>query len=157
MVKRVSEDARRAVLTAATAEAQRMGDRRIGTHHLLLALLDNPLSLAARLLAVDLAAARSALTHLERAALTTIGVEAPVLDRPQPIHSHRRPPFTSGARSTLHEGVDHARAEGSPQIEERHILHALLARKQPDPAAELLATLGIDTRDALHRLSEDRC
>jgi len=155
MVKLLSKDARKAVLTSATAEAQRMGDRRIGTQHLLLALLNDPLSLTTRLLGVDLAAARTALTELDQAALAAIGVDAGVLDRPQSIQSRRRPPFTSGARGALHEGVKHARAERSAHIQERHILHALLTLKQPDPAAELLATLGIETGDVLHRLTDD--
>jgi ATP-dependent Clp protease ATP-binding subunit ClpA len=151
--RRLGEDARRAVLASATAEAQRLGDRRIGTHHLLLALLHDPIPPTVGILGVDLAAARSLLTELDRAALAAIGIDAAPLDRTESASSGRRPPFTSGARNVLHQAVTQARADGSNRVEDRHLLRAILRLKQPDPAAQLLEALNIDSADALHRLA----
>jgi ATP-dependent Clp protease ATP-binding subunit ClpA len=145
-------DARTSTFRGATAEAQRLGDRRIGTQHLLLALLHNPISLAVRTLAIDLDRARAALTELDRAALAAIGLDAAPLDEPVPVEPRRRPPFTSGAKHVLHQAAERALSERAGRVQERHVLAALLTLKPPDPAAQLFDALSIDTIDALHRL-----
>lgn len=75
MVKRLSVDARRMLLTSAAEEARRRGDRRLGTDHLLLGILHDQDSPAARALGIDLESARVAADALDRAALSTVGIE----------------------------------------------------------------------------------
>jgi ATP-dependent Clp protease ATP-binding subunit ClpA len=150
MPKRLTPDARKSVLNAASEEAHRRGDRRIGTDHMLLGLLHEPA--AAKLLGVGLEDARRASSNLDRAALAAIGFEANDLDEPLPLRSRRRPPFTSGARDVLVRSVNEARAVKARHIEARHLLLGILTRERPDPAAELLAALEIDVADARERL-----
>jgi ATP-dependent Clp protease ATP-binding subunit ClpA len=149
---RFSDDVRRRVFAAATEEAQRRGDRRIGTDHLLLGLLRDPDSLTAQTLGVDLAAARAASATLDREALAAVGIDAGQLDPAQPVRTRRTRSFTSGARSVLIDGVTAARSAKSKRIEERHMLLGVLSRERPDPAAELLAALGVDAAEARARL-----
>lgn len=150
MVKLLTPDARKRVLTSAAEEAHRRGDRRIGTDHMLLGLLHDPA--AAKLLGVRLEDARDASSDLDRAALAAVGFEAQALDAPIPVRSRRRPPFTSGAREVLKRGVDEARAVKSRHIEARHLLLGILTRERPDPAAELLAAMDVDVVSARERL-----
>jgi ATP-dependent Clp protease ATP-binding subunit ClpA len=153
MVRRLSSDVRRAVLTSAAEEAQRRGDRRLGTEHLLLGLLDDPNGLASRFLAIDLESAREASTALDRAALSAVGVDLGSFDQPSgPTRARRRPWLTSGARSVLERSVHEAQAAKARRIEDRHLLLGLLACKPPDPAFQLLAALGIDPAEARERL-----
>ncbi len=154
MVKRLSEDARRLVLTAAADEACRRGDRRLGTDHLLLGILHDPASEAASALGVDLDSARAAQDALDRAALAVVGIHAgdlgPIADA---AGARRRPPLTSGARAVLKRAIEAARATGSRRIQTRHFLLALLACEPPDPAAQLLHQLGVDAAAARARLA----
>ena len=150
MVKLLTADARKRVLTSAADEARRRGDRRTGTDHLLLGLLHEPGT--AKLLGVSLDDARRASSTLDRAALAAVGFEAPTLDAPLPVRSRRRPPFTSGAREVLKRGVDEARAVKSRHIEARHLLLGILTRERPDPAAELLAAMNVDVAETRERL-----
>jgi ATP-dependent Clp protease ATP-binding subunit ClpA len=154
MVKRRSTDARRAVLTWAAEEAQRRGDRRLGTDHLLLGLLHHPDAVAARALSVDLEAARAASAELDRAALAAVGIDAGHLSAaPRPVHIRRLPPLTSGARAVLKRSIEERRPDKSRRIQTRHLVLALLTRERPDPAAELLAALGIDPAETRDRLT----
>jgi ATP-dependent Clp protease ATP-binding subunit ClpA len=154
MVKRLSEDARRLVLTAAADEARRRGDRRLGTDHLLLGLLHDPAAEAAGVLGVDLASARAAQDALDRAALAAVGIRAgdlgPIEDAAGP---RRRPPLTSGARAVFKRAVEQAPPRRSSRIGTRQFLLALLACERPDPAAELLHELGVDPAVVRHRLT----
>jgi ATP-dependent Clp protease ATP-binding subunit ClpA len=150
MVKLLTADARKRVLTSAAEEAHRRGDRRIGTDHMLLALLHEPA--AAKLLGVGLENARRASSDLDVAALAGIGFEAGGIDTPLPVRARRRPPFTSGAREVLKRSVDEARAMKSRHIEARHLLLGILTRERPDPAAELLAAMDVDVAGARERL-----
>jgi ATP-dependent Clp protease ATP-binding subunit ClpA len=153
MVTRLSQDVRKIVLTLAAEEAQRRGDRRIGTDHLLLGLLHDPNSVAARTLGVDLESARAASADLDRAALAGVGIDAGYLSLPPtPMQAHRRPPLTSGARAALQRSLHEARSAKARRIETRFLLLALLDRERPDPAAELLAALGVDPSEARKRL-----
>jgi ATP-dependent Clp protease ATP-binding subunit ClpA len=154
MVKRLSEDARKLVLTAAADEARRRGDRRLGTDHLLLGLLHDPAAEAASALGVDLASARAAQDALDRAALAAVGVRAgdpgPIEDAASP---RRRPPLTSGARAVFKRALQQARPSKGGRIGTRHFLLALLACERPDPAAELLHQLGVDPAVVRDRLT----
>lgn len=154
MVTRLSSDVRKAVLTSAAEEARRRGDRRIGTDHLLLGLLHDPHSIAARVLGVDVEAARAASDNLDRAALAGIGVDVGPLSSPsRPMQARGHPSLTSGARAVLARSVLEARAAKARRIDARFLLLGILTRERPDPAAELLAELAVDPAQARDRLT----
>jgi ATP-dependent Clp protease ATP-binding subunit ClpA len=153
MVRRLSADVRTVVLTSATEEARRRGDRRLGTDHLLLGLLHDADSPATRALGVDLAAARAASDALDLAALAAVGVNVARLgDPPQPVRARGRLSLTSGARAVFVHAVEDARRGRTQSIDARHFLLALLDRERPDPAAELLEALGVDRSQVRRRL-----
>lgn len=157
MITRLSSDARKIVLTSAADEARRRGDRRLGTDHLLLGLLHDPASPVTKALGTDLESARAASDDLDRTALTSIGVDVEhVGHSPQEVHSRRLLPLTSGARAVLKAALEDTRQSGSRRIETRQFLVALLDRERPDPAAELLHALGVDTSAVRARLEEPK-
>lgn len=136
----------------ANAEALLRGDRKVGTEHVVLALLHDPDSAPARALAVDLTAARRFLEHLDEDALAALGI-APASPGPVlPGRASDRLPLTPAAK-TVFKGL---RAEaGWERIGLEHVLLGLLDRAAPDPAAALLDALGTD-RDAIRaRLTKD--
>jgi len=145
MPKRLSVDARKLVLASATEEARRRGDRRLGTDHLLLGLLHDEESLAARALGLSLADARAASDALDRAALAAAGIQVKTLGEGSPAPFGRRlPPLTTGARAVFKRAIDEARPSRSGRIDSTHFLLALLSLQHPDPAAELLGALRVD-------------
>jgi len=151
MITRLSVDARKVVLASAAEEARRRGDRRLGTDHLLLGLLHDASS--AKALGTDLEAARDAADALDRAALAAVGVDVAHLADPTPtVFSRRLLPLTSGARAVIKSALDQTRRAGSKRIEARQFLLALLERRRPDPAAELLQGLGVDPSQVRDRL-----
>ena len=155
MITRLSPDARKMVLTSAAQEARRRGDRRLGTDHLLLALLHDEDSSVARAVGVDLEAARAASDSLDQAALVAVGVNVTHVGAPPPSTFTRRLlPLTSGARAVLKATVEQTRRHSARQIQTRHFLLALLEREVPDPCAELLAALGVDRSQVRSRLEE---
>ena len=153
MPKRLSVDARKLVLTSATEEARRRGDRRLGTDHLLLGLLHDEDSPAAKALGVSLAGARAASDALDLAALAAVGIQIEALGEGPPASFGRRfPPLTSGARAVFKRAIDEARPSRSGRIDTTHFLLALLSLQRPDPAAELLDVLGADPAAVRKRL-----
>lgn len=153
MIRRLSADARKMVLTSAAQEARRRGDRRLGTDHLLLGLLHDADSGVTRALGVDLETARTASDSLDRAALLAVGVSAANLGDPSPsVFARRLLPLTSGARAVIKAAVEQTRRAKAPHIETRDFLLALLDRDHPDPAAELLAAMGVDRSQVRNRL-----
>ena len=153
MPKRLSVDARKLVLTSATEEARRRGDRRLGTDHLLLGLLHDGDSQAAKALGVSLADARAASDTLDQAALAAVGIQIETLGEGPPAPFGRRlPPLTSGARAVFKRAIDEARPFKSGRIDTTHFLLALLSLQRPDPAAELLGALGVDPAAVRKRL-----
>lgn len=153
MFEHFDGDARRRVITIAAEEALRRGDERIGTEHLLLALLRDPGSVAGEALGLDIERARAALDTLDQDALQAVGIDLRSMRQPVAVLTRRRLPFTSGARDVLHRGVLEARTEKARRIQARHLLLGVLARKRPDPAAELLAALSVDPASARALLS----
>ena len=152
MFRKLSVDARRAVLTAATEEARRRGDRRLGTDHLLLGVLHAEPAVEA--LGVTLESARAASQELDRAALVAVGVAAEHLDMAQAAGPTRRLiPLSSGARAVLKRTVELARSRTPSRIESCDFLLALLNRERPDPAGELLHALGVNAVETRHRLA----
>jgi ATP-dependent Clp protease ATP-binding subunit ClpA len=153
MPKRLSVDARKLVMTSATEEARRRGDRRLGTDHLLLGLLHDADSPAAKALGVSLADARAAVDRLDAAALAAVGVQAETLGAAPAPFGRRLPPLTSGAREVFKRAVDAARPARTGRIDTAHFLLALLSLRRPDPAAELLDALGVDRAAVRQRLA----
>jgi len=143
------------VVTSALEEVRRRGDRRIGTEHLLLGLLHDPDSVPARALGVDLEAARAALDALDRSALASVGIDVGELRPPGLVPSRGRAPLTSAARSVLQRSIKEAAgAKTREHVTAAHMLLALLACEQPDPAAELVAKLGIDRSAVRNRIGQ---
>ncbi|MCU1526401.1 MAG: Clp protease [Frondihabitans sp.] len=151
MFERFTPSARLAVEDA-KYEAARRGDRRIGTEHLLLALLQE--DELAQLVGADSEAAHDRADELDRAALAAIGVELGGY-RPQGRASvSRMAPFTSGAKALMGQALAKAAAEKAKSITSRHFLLALLDLQAPDPADALLAALAVDRPALRARLTE---
>jgi ClpA/ClpB-like protein len=135
----------------AAAEAQRRGDRRVGTDHIALALLADPASDTARALGVELEEARAALEALDRDALATVGVDAPGHAPVLPVRSGQRLPLTPAGRSVF-TGL--RRVAAGERLGRKHVLLTLLATARPDPAAELFDALDIDRDTVRSRLGQ---
>jgi ATP-dependent Clp protease ATP-binding subunit ClpA len=145
--ERFARDARSAVVEA-VEEARRRGDRRVGTDHLVLGMLHG--DAATRILGTSLDAAREADARLDAAALAAIGLDVDAEPAGWAVTSRmKRTPFSSGAQDALKVALTHAVSERSRSLEARHLLRALLERQAPDPAAALLAALGVDAAAAI--------
>ncbi len=153
MFEHLDRDARRRVLALGAEEARRRGDARIGTEHLLLALLHQPDGALAETLGVGRDEVREALDRLDRQALAAIGIDTTDLPLATPVSGRRRPPFTSGAREALRHALLATRSEGARRVTSRHLMLGLLERVRPDPVAHLLADLGIDADAVRDRLT----
>jgi ATP-dependent Clp protease ATP-binding subunit ClpA len=151
MFERFTQSSRTAV-RCGVEEAERRGDRRIGTDHLLLGLLHD--KEAAALLGVSVADARASADDLDRKALAAIGIDVgdfrPVV-APRVV---KHTPFTSGARAVMARTLAHTAAEKSRRIMPRHLLLALLELEQPDPAAALLRECKVSREEVARKLTE---
>jgi len=146
----------------AREEARALGDRRVGTDHLVLALLQEPAVAAALGCGPD--RARATLYELDREALAPLGIELPATDPSPPQLPrdlrvrprlkevlHRRLPLTPAAKRALSESSRELR-RGRRHPGPQHVMQALLELRAPDPAAELFRVLGIETVRAGERL-----
>ncbi|MGP8162188.1 MAG: Clp protease N-terminal domain-containing protein [Acidimicrobiales bacterium] len=135
----------------AREEARVRGDRRVGTEHLVLGLLHEPL--IGSLLGVDLPRARAALDALDRDALGAIGVRAHLGAPPLPTFEPPPRPtpkavwqgrlsLTPAAKVALQEAGKPIRR--GRQITAPEVLLRLLEREPPDPGAALFAALDVD-------------
>jgi hypothetical protein len=150
-VKQLAKSVRARVIMAAQAEAQRRGDRRLSTEHLLLGVLHEQEAVTA--LGVDLGTAREGLDALDRAALVAIGIDTGDFSPSTVPAATKRPPLTTAARATLLRAIKPTpRGKAVHPTAEQFVL-ALLACARPDPAADLLAHLGVDTDAVRTRLS----
>jgi Clp amino terminal domain, pathogenicity island component len=149
-----------AVYLRASEEARRRGDRRTGTDHELLALLEDPAIEA--VLGVSLPQARQALESLDQEALGALGMgsgtEAPELPmRPVPkkptlralMQEDRLRP-TPAAKKVLEQAVKPNRRK--TQVTAQQVLAQVLALRPPDPAAVLLGALGVNPSEVRRRL-----
>ena len=132
-------------------EAVRRGDRTIGTEHLVLALLADSASPAARALGCDLDSARRALDALDREALAAVGVQPGITAGPVAARATGRLRLTPAAKAVL-TGIRDARKSRGAGL--GIVLSALLGLPRPDPAAELLAALGVDAHAARERFTD---
>ncbi|GAA4189643.1 hypothetical protein GCM10022288_17800 [Gryllotalpicola kribbensis] len=142
--------ATRVAVDDARYEAARRGDRRVGTEHLLITLLENDELAAA--VGIDAEAARTAAEQLDRSALAAVGIELGEFAPGGRGRVGRFVPFTAGARQVMNGTLRHGVAEKARSLTPRHMMLALLERDAPDPAAQLLAALAVDAVAARDRL-----
>jgi ATP-dependent Clp protease ATP-binding subunit ClpA len=143
----------REVWRAAIGEAQRRRDGYLGTEHLLLGVLADPVGFGAEVIGTDLAHARAALHAMDLRALGGVGIDAgSELDAtPSPARPRRRRTIvTNGAKVVAARAAREAAAVDERTISVRHLLIALVDAPPPDQAIELLRTLGTDL-DELRR------
>ena len=148
------------VYLRASEEARRRGDRRVGTDHVLLGLLEHPS--VEVVLGVSLQHARQALESLDQEALAALGMgsgtDAPSLPmRAVPkkpsfrdVMTKDRVRMTPAAKKVLEEAVKPNRRK--TQVTAQQVLAQLLLLQPPDPAAALLGALGVDPSDVRRRL-----
>ncbi len=149
-----------AIYLQASEEARRRGDRRTGTDHLLIALLEDP-SIEV-VLGVSLQQARQAQESLDREALGALGLgsgaDAPALPmravpkkpRLRDVAQKDRRRLTPAAKKVLQDAVKPNRRK--TQVTAQQVLAQILALQPPDPAAVLLGALGVNTSEVRRRL-----
>ncbi|KHK95107.1 Clp protease [Microbacterium mangrovi] len=154
MFERFAQNARSAVEDA-RYEAERRGDARIGSEHLLIALLGDDTVAAAS--GVDAETARTAADRLDHEALVAVGLGTVEFRPLRPGRGGRRVRhFTAGARSVIAQSLSRATAEKSRTITVRHLMLSVLDRPAPDPAAAVWAALPVDTSAVRERLDAAR-
>ncbi|MBH0109941.1 Clp protease [Salinibacterium sp. NG22] len=153
MFEKLAQSAR-TVVEDARHEAARRGDRRLGTDHLLLALLHE--EELAQAVGVDAATAAEAAQQLDRDALTAIGVDLGSFNPTAHAAASKRVPLTAGAKATLQHTLVSAATEKARTVTSRHILLALLDRREPDSAAVLLTALAVDRAAVRESLAASR-
>jgi hypothetical protein len=132
-------------------EAIRRGDRTIGTEHLLLALLVDPASPAARALGHDLESARHALDVLDEQALSAIGVEPGITAGPIAVRTRGGLRLTPAAKAVFRGIPKSPRSRGAGLGK---VLYELLELRTPDAAAELLCALDVNAQSVRERFAE---
>jgi hypothetical protein len=148
-----------AVYLRASEEARRRGDRRTGTEHLLLALVEDP-SIEV-ILGVSLQRARQALQSLDHEALGALGLGSGADAPPIPMRVVPKKPrfrdvaqrdrfrMTPAAKHVLEAAVKPNRRK--TQVTAEQVLAELLALRPPDPAAVLLGALGVNASEVRRR------
>ena len=141
-------------------EARRRGDRRTGTDHVLLGLLEDP-SIEV-VLGVSLQQARQALESLDQEALGALGMGSGTDAPPLPMRAVPKKPtiravmnkdrlrMTPAAKKVLEEAVKPMRRK--TQVTAQQVLAQILSLQPPDPAAVLLGALGVNTSEVRRRL-----
>ena len=149
-----------AVYLRASEEARRRGDRRTGTDHLLLALLED--SSVEVVLGVNLQQARQALESLDHEALGVLGLgsgaDAPALPmravpkkpKIRDVAKKDRFRMTPAAKKVLEEASKPNRRR--LYVTAQQVLAQILTLQPPDPAAVLLDALGVNTSEVRRRL-----
>ncbi|MGH9090832.1 MAG: Clp protease N-terminal domain-containing protein [Acidimicrobiales bacterium] len=149
-----------AVYLQASEEARRRGDRRTGTDHVLLGLLEDPS--IEDVLGVSLQQARQALESLDQEALCALGMGSGTEAPPLPMRAvPKKPTFravmkrdrlrmTPAAKNVLEEAVKPNRRK--TQVTPQQVLAQILTLQPPDPAAVLLGALRVDTSEVRGRL-----
>jgi hypothetical protein len=150
-----------ALYLQAGEEARRRGDRRTGTDHLLLALLEDPAVEAA--LGVSRQQARDALDSLDREALAALGLGTGVDAPPLPMRAVPKKPrirdiakkdrlrMTPAAKKVLEDAYK-PKGHRKLQLTGPEVLAQILTLLPPDPAAVLLESLGVSASEVRSRL-----
>ncbi len=149
-----------AICLRASEEARRRGDRRAGTDHILLALLEDP-SIEV-VLGVSLQQARQALESLDQEALVALGLGSGAEVPPLPMRAVPKKPrirdiaqrdrlhMAPAAKKVLEEASRPNRRR--LQVTAQQVLAQILTLQPPDPAAVLLGALGVNTSEVRRRL-----
>jgi hypothetical protein len=149
-----------AIYLRASEEARRRGDRRTGTDHVLLALLEHP-SIEV-VLGVSLEQARRALGSLDHDALVALGLGSGADAPPLPMRAVPKKPrirdiaqrdrlrMAPAAKKVLEEASKPNRRR--LQVTAQQVLAQILTLQPPDPAAVLLGALGVNTSEVRRRL-----
>ena len=149
-----------AIYLQASEEARRRGDRRTGTDHFLLSLLED--SSVEAVLGVSLQQTRYALESLDQEALGTLGVgsgtDAPLLPtravpkkpKIRDVMKKNRLRMTPAAKKVLEEAVKPTRRK--TQVTAQQVLAQILSLQPPDPAAALLGALDVNVLEVRRRL-----
>jgi hypothetical protein len=150
-----------AIYLQASEEARRRGDRRTGTDHLLLALLEDPSTEI--VLGVSLQQSRQALESLDREALGALGLGAGADAPPLPMRAVPKKPrirdvaqrdrfrMTPAAKKVLEEAYK-PKGHRKLQVTGPEVLAQILTLQPPDPAAMLLGALGVNASEVRSRL-----
>jgi len=148
-----------AIYMQASEEARRRGDRRTGTDHILLGLLEDP-SIEV-VLGVSVQQARQALESLDQEALGALGMRAGTGAPPLPMRAVPKKPrirdvmkkdrlrMTPAAKKVLEDAVNPNRRK--TQVTAEQVLAQILTLRPPDPAAVLLGALGVNTSEIRRR------
>ena len=148
-----------AIYLRASEEARRRGDRRTGTDHLLLALLEDR-SIEA-VLGVSLQQARDALESLDQEALGALGLGPGTDAPPLPMRAVPKKPtirdvmkkdrlrMTPAAKRVLEVAVKPNRRKTHVTVQQ--VLAQILNLQPPDPAAALLGALDVNTSEVRRR------
>jgi len=149
-----------AIYMRASEEARRRGDRRTGTDHVLLALLEDP-SIEA-VLGVSLQQARQAHESLDQEALSALGLGSSTDAPPLPMRAVPKKPtirdiakndrfrMTPAAKKVLEDASKPNRRR--LYVTAQQVLAQILTLQPPDPAAVLLGALGVNTSEVRRRL-----
>jgi hypothetical protein len=149
-----------AIYLQASEEARRRGDRRTGTDHLLLALLED--SSIEVVLGVSLQQARQALESLDHEALGALGLGSGTDAPPLPMRAVPKKPrlrdvaqkdrlrMTPAAKKVLEKASKPNRRR--LQVTAQQVLAQILTLQPPDPAAEILGALAVNTSEVLRQL-----
>jgi hypothetical protein len=149
-----------AIYLRAGEEARRRGDRRTGTDHLLLALLEKPS--IEDVLGVSLQQARQTLESLDHEALSAVGLGFGTDAPPLPMRAVPKKPrlrdvaqkdrlrMTPAAKTVLEQASKPNRR--GLQITAQQVLAQILTLQPPDPAAVLLSALDVNASEVRRRL-----
>jgi Clp amino terminal domain, pathogenicity island component len=149
-----------AIYLRASEEARRRGDRRTGTDHVLLALLEDP-SIEV-VLGVSLEQARQALDSLDQEALGALGLGSGADAPPLPMRAVPKKPrirdvaqkdrfrMTPAAKKVLEEASKPNRRR--LKVTAQQVLAQILTLQPPDPAAVLLGALAVNASEVQCRL-----
>jgi Clp amino terminal domain, pathogenicity island component len=150
-----------AIYLQAGEEARRQGDRRIGTDHLVLALLEYPS--IEEVLGVSLRQARVTLESLDHEALATLGLGSGTNAPPLAMRTvPKKPRLRDVARSdrlrmapAAKKALERASKPNRRRIQvtAQQVLAQILTLQPPDPAAVLLVALGVNTPEARRRVN----
>lgn len=143
----------RAAVIAAQSEARRQGSRAIGTEHLLLGVLHHDDGRLAAALGADEGTCRAALDRMDVEALAAVGVDVGTFGELRDAETRGHQPLTAAGKKVLSGTLSEARRAKRRSLQPEDLLLALLARERPDPVAELLARLSVDTAVVRARLS----
>jgi len=147
MFERFTKEARNAV-TAAVAEAEQRDTSRVGTEHLLLAVIATGSAHLSQLASLGLTeeVLRHELDEMESQALGSVGIDQQLIESamsaPRTRTRRRHRPFTGAAKDVLRNALLEAEALGHRRIGGAHIMLAMTTLPPQDRVTRLLEAAG---------------